>query len=82
MMLDGRFELTDLVARSNMASIFRANDRQTGGVVAIKVPLMALESDVAVSNASGVRRRSAPASTTRESSRLSKWTRPGAGPTS
>jgi serine/threonine-protein kinase len=47
MMLDGRFELTDLVARSNMASIFRANDRQTGGVVAIKVPLMALESDVA-----------------------------------
>ena len=47
MTLDGRFELTDLVARSNMASIFRANDRQTGGVVAIKVPLMALESDVA-----------------------------------
>jgi serine/threonine-protein kinase len=47
MTLDGRFDLTDLVARSNMASIFRANDRQTGEVVAIKVPLMALESDVA-----------------------------------
>jgi len=47
MTLDGRFELTDLVARSNMASIFRATDRQTGDVVAIKLPLMALESDVA-----------------------------------
>jgi serine/threonine protein phosphatase PrpC len=47
MTLDGRFELTDLIARSNMASIFKANDRQTGQAVAIKVPLMALESDVA-----------------------------------
>jgi serine/threonine-protein kinase len=47
MVLDGRFELTDLVARSNMASIFKANDRQTGGSVAVKVPLMALESDIA-----------------------------------
>jgi serine/threonine protein phosphatase PrpC len=47
MLLDGRFELTDLVARSNMASIFKANDRQNGGVVALKVPLMAMESDVA-----------------------------------
>ncbi len=45
--LDGRFEITDLVARSNMASIVRANDNQTGESVAIKVPLMALESDVA-----------------------------------
>ncbi len=47
MVLDERFELTDLVARSNMASIFRAKDRTTGEAVAIKVPLMALESDVA-----------------------------------
>jgi len=47
MLLDGRFELTDLVARSNMASIFKANDRKTGQSVAVKVPLMALESDVA-----------------------------------
>jgi len=47
MLLDGRFELTDLVARSNMASIFKANDRQTGESVALKVPLMALESDIA-----------------------------------
>jgi serine/threonine protein phosphatase PrpC len=47
MTLDGRFELTDLIARSNMAQIFKANDRQTGQAVAIKVPLMAMESDVA-----------------------------------
>jgi serine/threonine-protein kinase len=46
-LLDGRFELTDLIARSNMASIFKANDRTTGQPVAVKVPLMALESDVA-----------------------------------
>jgi serine/threonine-protein kinase len=45
--LDSRFELTDLVARSNMASIFKATDRKTGGSVAVKVPLMALESDIA-----------------------------------
>ncbi len=45
--LDGRFEITDLVARSNMASIFRATDKTTGQSVAIKIPLMALESDVA-----------------------------------
>ena len=47
MLLDNRFELTDLVARSNMASIFRAKDRKTSETVAIKVPLLALESDVA-----------------------------------
>jgi serine/threonine-protein kinase len=46
-LLDDRFEITDLVARSNMASIFKANDRKTGTSVAIKIPLMALESDVA-----------------------------------
>ncbi len=45
--LDGRFEITDLVARSNMASIFKANDRRTGNSVAIKVPVMALEGDIA-----------------------------------
>jgi len=45
--LDDRFELTDLIARSNMASIFKATDRKTGGSVAVKVPLMALESDIA-----------------------------------
>ncbi len=46
-LLDGRFELTDLVARSNMASIFKAIDRNTGLSVALKIPLLALESDVA-----------------------------------
>jgi serine/threonine protein phosphatase PrpC len=45
--LDGRFEITDLVARSNMSSIFKATDRKTGQSVAVKVPLMALESDIA-----------------------------------
>jgi serine/threonine protein phosphatase PrpC len=45
--LDGRFELTDLVARSNMASIFKGNDRKTGMSVAVKIPLMMLESDIA-----------------------------------
>jgi serine/threonine-protein kinase len=47
MLLDNRFELTDLIARSNMSSIFKANDHKTGGSVALKVPLMALESDIA-----------------------------------
>jgi serine/threonine-protein kinase len=47
MILDSRFEITDLVARSNMASIFKARDRKTGEDVAIKAPLMTLESDVA-----------------------------------
>jgi serine/threonine-protein kinase len=47
MLLDGRFEITDLVARSNMASIFKATDRESGQSVAVKVPLMALESDIA-----------------------------------
>ncbi len=45
--LDDRFELTDLVARSNMASIFKGTDRKTGQSVALKIPLMALESDIA-----------------------------------
>ncbi len=46
-LLDNRFEITDLVARSNMAAIFKAKDRTSGHAVAIKVPLMALEGDVA-----------------------------------
>ncbi len=47
MLLDGRFELTELVARSYQALIFRARDRQTGDTVALKAPLMAVESDLA-----------------------------------
>lgn len=46
-LLDGRFELTDLISRSGMASIFKADDRETKQAVAIKVPLMQFESDVA-----------------------------------
>jgi len=45
--LDGRFELTDLIAKSGMASLFKANDRVTGAEVAIKVPLLQIESDPA-----------------------------------
>jgi serine/threonine-protein kinase len=44
-LLDGRFELTDLVSRSGMASIFKAIDKQTGQTVALKVPFMQFESD-------------------------------------
>ena len=43
--LDGRFEIAELVSRSCMATIFRARDRRTGREVAIKVPLMECESD-------------------------------------
>ena len=46
-LLDDRFEITDVIAKSGMASLFKANDRQTGKAVAVKVPLLQLESDVA-----------------------------------
>ena len=46
MVLDGRFELIDLVARSNMASIFKAYDLKTNEAVAIKAPLLSVESDL------------------------------------
>jgi serine/threonine-protein kinase len=45
--LDDRFELTDLISRSGMACIFKARDHQTQATVALKVPLMQFESDVA-----------------------------------
>jgi serine/threonine protein phosphatase PrpC len=44
-LLDHRFELTDLVSRSGMATIFKASDKQTGQTVALKVPFMQFESD-------------------------------------
>jgi len=44
--LDDRFEITDLISRSGMASIFKARDRETDRVVAVKVPFMQFESDV------------------------------------
>lgn len=46
-LLDGRFEITDLISRSGMAEIFKANDTRDKHVVALKVPLMKFESDMA-----------------------------------
>jgi serine/threonine protein phosphatase PrpC len=46
-LLDDRFEITDVIARSGMASLFKANDRKTGKAVALKVPLLQIESDSA-----------------------------------
>jgi serine/threonine protein phosphatase PrpC len=45
--LDERFEITELISRSGMACIFKARDHETNQVVAVKVPLMQFESDVA-----------------------------------
>jgi serine/threonine protein kinase len=44
-LLDGRFEITDLINRSGMTCIFKANDRANGATVAIKAPPMQFESD-------------------------------------
>jgi eukaryotic-like serine/threonine-protein kinase len=41
-----QYELTELLARSGMASIFKAADTATGGAVAIKIPHPHLEGDV------------------------------------
>jgi len=43
--LDGRFILREAIGRSGMATIYRADDKATGGVVAVKVPLLKMESD-------------------------------------
>jgi len=45
-LLDDRFEITDVIAKSGMASLFKADDRETGKAVALKVPYMQIESDV------------------------------------
>ena len=45
--LDSRFEITDVIAKSGMASLFKAIDRQTGAGVALKVPFLQIESDPA-----------------------------------
>jgi len=42
-----RYDLTELLARSGMASIFRAVDSTSGRTVALKVPHLQYESDVA-----------------------------------
>jgi eukaryotic-like serine/threonine-protein kinase len=41
-----QYELTELIARSGMASIFKAVDSLSGKTVAIKIPYMQFESDV------------------------------------
>jgi serine/threonine-protein kinase len=45
--LDERFEITDVVSRSGMATIFKARDLTNGQDVAVKVPFMQFESDPA-----------------------------------
>ena len=44
-----QYELTELLARSGMASIFKAIDTETGATVALKVPHVQFESDVVFS---------------------------------
>jgi serine/threonine-protein kinase len=44
-LLDGRFLIGEAIGRSGMATIYRADDRTDGGRVAVKVPLMKMESD-------------------------------------
>jgi serine/threonine-protein kinase len=41
-----QFEVTELIARSGMASIFRSVDTLSGATVALKVPYLQFESDV------------------------------------
>ena len=43
--LDNRYQITDQISRSGMASIFKAIDLKTQRVVALKVPFMHFESD-------------------------------------
>jgi serine/threonine protein kinase len=45
-----QYQLTELIARSGMASIFKAEDRLSGAAVAIKVPYLQFESDVVFYN--------------------------------
>ena len=59
--LDNRFELSDVIARSGMATIFKATNRKhENRTVAVKVPLMQYESDPSFyTRASAARTRSA-----------------------
>src|SRR5882724_11417159 len=41
-----QYSLNDLLARSGMASIFKATDRESGETVALKIPYFQLESDI------------------------------------
>jgi serine/threonine protein phosphatase PrpC len=44
-LLDDRYQLTDLISRSGMASIYKATDIKENRTVALKVPFMQFESD-------------------------------------
>ena len=44
---DERFEISDIISRSGMSSVYKATDLKTGRIVALKVPLLKLESDPA-----------------------------------
>ncbi|HEX9289179.1 MAG TPA: serine/threonine-protein kinase [Anaeromyxobacteraceae bacterium] len=44
-----QYELSDLLARSGMASIFKARDTESGATVALKIPHIQFESDVVFS---------------------------------
>jgi serine/threonine-protein kinase len=46
-LLDERFEITDVIAKSGMASLFKAYDRVTKKAVALKIPYLQIESDPA-----------------------------------
>jgi serine/threonine protein phosphatase PrpC len=43
--LDGRYNITDLISRSGMASIFKAIDTRDNRIVALKIPFAHYESD-------------------------------------
>jgi serine/threonine-protein kinase len=43
--LDGRFHVTDVIARSTATTLFKATDLKTGRPVALKVPFLQFESD-------------------------------------
>lgn len=45
--LDDRFEIGEVISRSGMASIFKAKDLKSGEAVAVKIPHMQFEADVA-----------------------------------
>src|SRR5215471_21235493 len=45
--LDDRFEITDVIAKSGMASLYKAKDRKTNQAVALKIPYLQIESDPA-----------------------------------
>jgi serine/threonine protein phosphatase PrpC len=44
-LLDDRYAINDIIARSGMATIYKGTDTKTGQAVALKIPFMHLESD-------------------------------------